>query len=94
MNLGIDTGTPAGKLVYSIIAAVAEMERDLLIERTSSGLAAARARGRSGAKREFTDAKVSKAQKLYSQGLSMSDVARTLNVSRQTLYRYLSVEGA
>lgn len=48
LNLGIDTGTPAGKLVYSIIAAVAEMERDLLIERTNSGLAASRARGRRG----------------------------------------------
>ncbi|MGB7052439.1 MAG: recombinase family protein, partial [Acidimicrobiales bacterium] len=54
LNLGIDTGTPAGKLVYSIIAAVAEIERDVLIERTSSGLAARRARGRKGCrKREF-----------------------------------------
>ena len=49
LNLGIDTGKPAGKLVYSIISAVAEMERELLIERTNSGLAAARARGRKGA---------------------------------------------
>ena len=92
LNLGIDTATPAGKLVYSIIAAVAEMERDLLIERTSSGLAAARARGRSGGRRrEFSDAKVNKARKLYSQGLSMTDIARTMGVSRQTLYRYLEV---
>ncbi len=52
LNLGIDTGTPAGKLVYSIIAAVAEMERDLLIERTNSGLAASRARGRKGGSKE------------------------------------------
>ena len=59
LNLGIDTGTPAGKLVYSIIAAVAEMERDLLIERTNSGLAASRARGRKGGrKREFCPRRV------------------------------------
>jgi DNA invertase Pin-like site-specific DNA recombinase len=96
LNLGIDTGTPAGKLVYSIIAAVAEMERDLLIERTNSGLAASRARGRSGGrKREFSPAAVRKAQEMYDKGeLSVSEIARLSGVSRQTLYRYLRVESA
>ncbi len=91
LNLGLDTSTPTGKMVYTMLSAVAEMERSLLIERTQSGLAAARARGRNGGrKREFTDAKVKKAQRLYSQGeLSMTDLARTMGVSRQTLYRYL-----
>ena len=51
LNLGVDTGTPAGKLVYAIIAAVAEMERALLVERTMSVLAAARARGRNGGRK-------------------------------------------
>jgi DNA invertase Pin-like site-specific DNA recombinase len=45
LNLGIDTRTPAGRLIFTIIGAVAAMERELLIERTQSGLAAARARG-------------------------------------------------
>ena len=91
LNLGIDTGTPSGKLVYSIIAAVAEMERDLLIERTNSGLAASRARGRKGGrKREFTPAAVRKAQAQYDGGeMSVTDIARVAGVSRQTLYRYL-----
>jgi DNA invertase Pin-like site-specific DNA recombinase len=48
LNLGIDTRTPAGRLIFTLIGAVAAMERDLLIERTQSGLAAARARGRVG----------------------------------------------
>ena len=93
LNLGIDTGTPAGKLVYSIIAAVAEMERDLLIERTNSGLAASRARGRKGGrKREFSPAAVRKAQEQYDRGdLSVTEIARLAGVSRQTLYRYLDV---
>jgi DNA invertase Pin-like site-specific DNA recombinase len=91
LNLGIDTGTPSGRLVYSIIAAVAEMERDLLIERTNSGLAASRARGRKGGrKREFSPAAVRKAQERYDRGdLSVSEIARLAGVSRQTLYRYL-----
>jgi DNA invertase Pin-like site-specific DNA recombinase len=93
LNLGIDTGTPAGKLVYSIIAAVAEMERDLLIERTNSGLAASRARGRKGGrKREFSPAAARKAQEQYDRGeLSVTEIARLAGVSRQTLYRYLDI---
>jgi DNA invertase Pin-like site-specific DNA recombinase len=93
LNLGIDTGTPSGKLVYSIIAAVAEMERDLLIERTNSGLAASRARGRKGGrKREFSPAAVRKAQERYDRGdMSVSEIARLAGVSRQTLYRYLDI---
>ncbi len=94
LNLGIDTSTPGGKLVYSVIAAVAEMERDLLIERTQSGLTAARARGRvGGRKREFTPAAVRRAQALYDAGeMSVSEIARVSNVSRQTLYRYLTID--
>ena len=93
LNLGIDTSTPAGKLVYSIIAAVSEMERDLLIERTMSGLAASRARGRKGGrKREFSPAGVRKAQEQYDKGeMSVTEIARVAGVSRQTLYRYLNV---
>jgi DNA invertase Pin-like site-specific DNA recombinase len=95
LNLGIDTGTPSGRLVYSIIAAVAEMERDLLIERTNSGLAASRARGRKGGrKREFSPAAVRRAQERYDHGeLSVTEIARLAGVSRQTLYRYLDVVG-
>jgi DNA invertase Pin-like site-specific DNA recombinase len=93
LNLGIDTATPAGKLVYSIISAVSEMERDLLIERTNSGLAASRARGRKGGrKREFSPAAVRKAQEQYDKGdLSVTEIARLAEVSRQTLYRYLNI---
>ena len=95
LNLGIDTGTPSGRLIYQIIAAVAEMERELLIERTNSGLAASRARGRKGGrKREFSPAAVRRAQERYDQGdLSVTEIARLAGVSRQTLYRYLNVAG-
>jgi len=96
LNLGIDTGTPSGRLVYQIIAAVAEMERELLIERTNSGLAASRARGRKGGrKREFLPRDVRKAQAHYDAGeLTVSEIARIAGVSRQTLYRYLEIDSS
>jgi DNA invertase Pin-like site-specific DNA recombinase len=92
LNLGVDTGTPAGKLVYAIIAAVAEMERDLLIERTMSGLAAARARGRHGGRKPKLDAKkLRTAQALRDEGsMSMADIAEQVGVSRSALYRNLN----
>jgi DNA invertase Pin-like site-specific DNA recombinase len=91
LNLGVDTGTPAGKLVYEILAAVAEMERALLVERTMSGLAAARARGRNGGRKPKLDAKkLRTAQALRDEGsLSMAEIAEQVGVSRSALYRNL-----
>ena len=93
LNLGVDTGTPAGKLVYQIISAVAEMERALLVERTMSGLAAARARGRSGGRKpKLSKAQVRTAQALRNEGsLTMAEIAAQIGVSRNTLYRHLDV---
>lgn len=93
LNLGIDTGTPAGKLVYSIIAAVAEMERDLLVERTRSGLAASTKRGRKGGrKRQVTKAQERKMQRLYDAGgMTMAQIADAVGVSRQSVYRYVTL---
>jgi DNA invertase Pin-like site-specific DNA recombinase len=94
LNLGIDTSTSGGRLVYTIISGVAAMERDLLIERTNSGLAAARARGRKGGrKREFSPKAARRAQEQYDKGdLTVSEIARLAGVSRQTLYRYLEID--
>jgi len=95
LNLGLDTTTPAGKLVYSIVAAVAEMERDLLIERTTSGLAAARARGRKGGRRRSTTpAQVAKMQMLYDKReLTVAEIAAVVGVSPSTAHRYIVSDG-
>ena len=92
LNLGVDTNTVAGRLVFTIIGAVAEMERALLVERTMSGLAAARARGRKGGRRPKLDAKkLRTAQSLRDEGsLSMAEIAEQVGVSRSALYRNLN----
>lgn len=93
LNLDLDTTTPSGKRIFTVIAAVAQMERELLIERTRSGLAAARAQGRvGGRRREVTDKQIAKAQALYAEHrFTMAEIARLCETSPATLYRYLNI---
>jgi DNA invertase Pin-like site-specific DNA recombinase len=91
----IDTTTSQGKLVFGIFAALAEFERDLIVERTHAGLASARARGRKGGARyKMTPAKLRLA--IASMGTTQTHVGnlcRELGITRQTLYRYVSPSG-
>jgi DNA invertase Pin-like site-specific DNA recombinase len=87
---GIDTTTPAGRFFFHIMASLAQMERELLAERTRAGLAAARRRGRlGGRKRRMTPGKVESARKLLKSGLAPREVAQNLSVSIPTLYRWV-----
>ena len=88
---GIDTSTPAGRFFFHMMAALAEMERDLIQERTKAGLAAARARGRKGGRKPVMDeSKVAAARRLLDAGGSSLEVAKNLGVSRATMYRHLA----
>src|SRR5215208_4567580 len=88
----IDTTTPGGKLIFHVFGALAEFERDLTRERTHAGLAAARARGRTGGRpKKLADARtVALANRLYrDEHTDVATICRTLGISRATLYRYL-----
>jgi DNA invertase Pin-like site-specific DNA recombinase len=88
----IDTTTPGGKLVFHVFAALAEFERDLIRERTNAGLTAARARGRHGGRPSvMTVHKVRVARDMYaSKQYTVAAIARTLGVSRASIYRNLA----
>ena len=87
---GIDTKTPAGRFFFHIMASLAQMERELIGERTRAGLAAARKLGRiGGRKRRMTDSKIKAASRLLAGGTPPRDVAENLGVSIPTLYRWL-----
>jgi DNA invertase Pin-like site-specific DNA recombinase len=93
LNLGIDTATPGGRLVLTIMAALAAMERALLVERTRDGLAAARRRGRIGGRpRTLTDEQVALARSLLARGTSAAETARLLGgvCSERTIRRVCS----
>ena len=86
----IDTSTPAGRFFFHVMASLAQMERELIIERTQAGLAAARKKGRiGGRKRSMTDSKIETAKKLFAVGALPKDIAKDLGVSIPTLYRWL-----
>jgi DNA invertase Pin-like site-specific DNA recombinase len=90
----IDTSTPMGRFFFHIMASLAQMERELLIDRTQAGLKAARKRGRKGGRPPaLTPAKVDAAKTLLASGSSRPEVARALGVSKATIYRYLPPDG-
>ena len=86
----IDTGTPSGRFFFHVMASLAEMERELTVERTRAGLEIARQLGRKGGrKRLMTDSKIHSAKKLLANGVPPRDVAKDLGVSVPTLYRWI-----
>jgi DNA invertase Pin-like site-specific DNA recombinase len=86
----IDTGTPSGRFFSHVMASLAEMERELTVERTRAGLEVARQLGRTGGrKRQMTDSKIESAKKLLANGVPPRDVAKNLSVSVPTLYRWV-----
>ena len=88
----IDTTTPGDKLIFHLMGALAEFERDLIRERTNAGLAAARARGHVGGRprKLKTNGKVALARRMFAdQSHSILEICAALGISRATLYRYV-----
>ena len=86
----IDTGTPSGRFFFHVMASLAEMERELTVERTRAGLEIARQSGRRGGrKRQMTDSKIESAKQLLANGVPPREVATNLGVSVPTLYRWI-----
>lgn len=87
---GLDTAGTAGKLVFHIMAAMAEMERDLNRERTTAALIVARREGRVGGRKTvMTPKRLEAARALLVSGMSMREIAPAIGVSVPTLYRHL-----
>jgi DNA invertase Pin-like site-specific DNA recombinase len=86
----VDTSTPSGRFFFHVMASLAQMERELLAERTKAGLAAAKAKGRiGGRKRKMTQSKIESAKQLLASGSLPKDVAQDLGISVPTLYRWI-----
>lgn len=86
----IDTGTSSGRFFFHIMSSLAEMERELISERTRAGLDVARQLGRKGGRKpKMTESKIESAKQLLASGMPAKDVAKNLGVSVPTLYRWV-----
>lgn len=89
----IDTRSPSGKLVFHVFSAIAEFERNLIRERVTAGLEAARKRGRIGGRPKAVDAaKARSIRAMKSQGLTTSEILESAKISRATLFRFFKEE--
>jgi len=86
----IDTSTPMGRFFFHVMGALAEMERELIVERTRAGLAAAREKGRIGGRRRLMTPEITeRARRMLAQGATLLQVSLVIGVSVKTLYRYI-----
>lgn len=98
LNLGgesVDTETPMGRMVFTVMVAIAEMEREIRTERIQDSVAKRRAKGGDlgGRREQFSDETIETARGLLDSGMPSAQVARSLGMSRQTLYRRLNAKG-
>jgi DNA invertase Pin-like site-specific DNA recombinase len=88
-----DTTSPAGRMVLTVFAGIAEFERELIHERTSTGRTAAKSRGvRFGRPPKLTSDQIALARRLVEEGTSVPEISRILNIHRTTLYRTLAIQ--
>lgn len=86
----IDTETPSGRFFFHVMASLAQMERELIVERTRAGLEIARQLGRKGGRKpKMTASKIESAKKLLANNVPPKDVAKNLGISIPTLYRWI-----
>ncbi len=89
----IDTSTPSGKLLFTLMSAIAQFERDTIADRTREGLRSARARGRMGGRPKTDPDIVRKAVKLYQTGqYSIKEIEELTGIKKSTLYRNLQTD--
>lgn len=91
----IDTSTAMGRFFFRTMASIAELERDIIRDRTKAGLEAARARGRVGGRKPADQKKIEQALKLYDSKIhSITEITEMTGVSKTTLYKYLKERSA
>ena len=90
LNLGLDTSTPTGKMMLNVLGSVAQFEREMMLERQREGIAKAKADGKYKGRKPKLDAnQVEAMKKRIADGESKASVAKSLGITRTTLYEYL-----
>jgi len=89
LGLGIDTGTPTGRLMLNMLGSIAEFERDIMLERQREGIAKAKAAGKYKGRKPTAQAKAAEVAELHKAGVGATEIARQLGIGRASVYRVL-----
>lgn len=89
LNMGIDTSTPTGKLMLTLLGGVAEFEREIMLERQREGIAKAKAEGKYKGRKPTAKAKANEAKSLVAAGKGATQIAEFLGISRASVYRII-----
>ena len=92
LDLGVDTSTATGKLMFLLTSAIAAFEREMMLERQREGIAKAKAEGKYKGRKATARARAGEVRALKSNGVRPVDIARELKIGRASVYRILGTE--
>ena len=87
LGLGIDTATPTGKLMLTILGGVAQFEREIMLERQREGIAKAKAEGKYKGRAPTARAKADEVHRLHREGVGATEIAKRVGIGRASVYR-------
>jgi len=87
LNMNLDTGTASGKLMLSVFGAVAQFEREMMLERQREGIAKAKAEGKYKGRKPTAMAKAEEIRRLHREGMSMGKIAEALGIGKGSVHR-------
>jgi DNA invertase Pin-like site-specific DNA recombinase len=91
LEQAIDTSTPTGRLMFNMLGAIAQFERELMLERQREGVAKAKAEGKYRGRAPTARAKASEVRRLHSESVGATEIAKRLRISKASVYRVLGV---
>ncbi len=94
LNLGMDTQTPTGKLMLTVLGGIAQFEREMMLERQREGVARAKAEGKYKGRKPIAPDRQADVLRLAEQGITKVGIAKRLGVGEATVYRILSAAKA
>ena len=94
INPSLDTSTPTGRLIFNMVAAIAQFEREIMLERQREGIAKAKAEGKYKGRAPTARAKADEVLTLLKGGMGATDVAKKLGIGRASVYRILEAATA
>ena len=92
LDQAIDTSTPTGRLMFNMLGAIAQFERELMLERQREGVAKAKAEGKYKGRAPTARAKAPEVRRLHTERIGVTEIAKQLRISRASVYRVLGAQ--